>query len=70
MLNSGWDTLLVAIPLLGLLLAGNLHLDEIVAAPKRRRPRRSPVCGTDETGRLILSDPDGRPWPSRSQAAR
>jgi hypothetical protein len=61
MIQSGWDTFLVAIPLLGLFLASNLHLDEIAAAPKRRKAFRRSTCGFDEEGRLLLTDPDGRP---------
>jgi hypothetical protein len=66
--NSGWDTFLVAIPLLGLLLAGNLHLDEIVASPKRQGTKTKRFCGNDEDGQTIFSDPDGRRWPSQPQA--
>jgi hypothetical protein len=61
-LQSGWGNLLVAVPFVGILLVGLFRLDEIIAASKRAKPVNRPACGCDENGRLLLSDPDGRPW--------
>ena len=61
-LQSVWENLLVAVPFVGILLVALFRLDQIIAAPRRRKPVRRPASGTDENGRLLLSDPDGRPW--------
>jgi len=61
-LCSSRDTLLIAIPFLGMLLAGLFRLDELFAAPKKVGRQRRPPCGLDLDGRPILCDPDGRPW--------
>jgi hypothetical protein len=60
--KSGWETYLLGIPLIALLLIGVFRLDELILKPKnkpRRQPR--PPRGVDEDGREILSDPDGKP---------
>ena len=67
-LQSGWGNFLVAVPFVGILLVGLFRLDEIIAAPKRDRAVKRPACGCDENGRLLLSDPDGRPWSVSSKA--
>jgi hypothetical protein len=59
---SDWDTLLVSIPFIFIMLAGIFRIDELLAAPKRKTARRRPECGFDEHGKPYLSDPDGRPW--------
>lgn len=61
-LQSGWENLLVAVPFVGILLVGLFRLDELIASPKRARDVKHPARGCDENGRLLLSDPDGRPW--------
>ena len=61
-LSSGWDTVLFAIPFLGLRLAALFRLDGCFATPKRVAGRCRPPCGLDLDGRPILCDPDGRPW--------
>ena len=61
-LQSGWGNFLVAVPFVGLLLAGLFRLDEIIASPKRDRAVKRPASGCDQNGRLLLSDPDGRPF--------
>jgi len=62
-MSSGRDTLLVAIPLLVLLMMGVLRLDELIfASPKGAMRRHRAMCGVDEDGRPILTDPDGREW--------
>ncbi|MGH9343960.1 MAG: hypothetical protein ACRD19_09395 [Terriglobia bacterium] len=64
-LKTGWDTVLVALPFIGLLLATLFHVDEIFAAHDRRLSPVRPPCGVDEDGQPLLTDPDGRLWRSR-----
>ncbi len=66
-LKSGWDTVLFAVPFLGLLLIGFFRLDEIFASNKKQIKRR-PAVGMDPEGEPYLSDPDGRMW--RAQRRR
>ncbi len=68
-LQSGWETFLLAAPFVGMVLVGVFRLDEIAASPKRQRGRRPRLTGNDENGRLLLSDPDGRPWADASDPA-
>lgn len=56
----GWVTALVMAPFAVMLAAWMFGLDEILAAPRRRRPRRFGL--TDLNGREALTDPDGKPW--------
>jgi hypothetical protein len=65
-LQSGWESTLVAIPFVLILLAGIFRLDVLFAAPKRKGAKvpalNRPACGVDENGRMVMADPDGRPW--------
>lgn len=65
-LQSGWETFLLAAPFVGMVLVGVFHLDEIAANPNRHHGGRPRLTGNDENGRLLLSDPDGRPWTNSS----
>jgi len=49
-LSSGWDTVLFAIPFLGLLLAALFRLDGCFATPKRVAGRCRPRAGSTWTG--------------------
>ena len=70
-LQSGWETFLLAAPFVGMVLVGVFRLDEI--ATNSSRGQRSRFNGlsfngpgfneNDENGRMLLTDPDGRPWP-------
>ena len=60
-LNSGWQTALVAIPFVFMLLVGVFRLDELFVAKRQVARVRRPVSGIDENGQPFLSDPDGRP---------
>jgi hypothetical protein len=46
----------------GVLFIGIFRLDTIVAAPKQAVGLRRSPSGIDKQGRMLLSDPDGRPW--------
>ena len=61
-LRSGLDALLVAVPFVAVLLVGMFRLDTLLATPRRATSPRRPPTGTDKQGRMLLSDPDGRPW--------
>lgn len=66
-LSSTRDALLIAIPLLGLLTMGVLRLDEVIFSSPRgpKKLHRRAMCGVDEDGQPILTDPDGRVWKNR-----
>lgn len=66
-LNSVKDTLLVAIPFIGVLALGIFRLDTIFFAYKGTTNRRRPGCGMDENGEPILVDPDGKPSQMRQK---
>ena len=61
-LNSGWDTFLYALPVLLMLFVGVFRLDELFVTPRQGPRRQRPATGTDENGRQVLCDPDGRPF--------
>jgi len=71
-LNSGWDTALVAIPLVGFLFIAYFRLDSLLT--RRKTPSTSQPehvagphlqeTGLDKDGRPLMTDPDGRRWPS------
>jgi hypothetical protein len=61
---DGLDSLLVAVPLLLILVAGVLRVDEHIFTPGTRKEpqRRRPRFGVaDEAGERVFTDPDGRP---------
>ena len=60
-LNSGWQTALVAIPFLFMLLVGVFRLDELFVTQRQVARRQRPTSGIDEDGQPVLFDPDGRP---------
>ena len=64
-LHSNWDSFLVGIPFLIMLLIGFFRLDELFAAPKQRARKARRASGMDAEGQIILSDPDGRRWQPR-----
>ena len=61
----GSDTLVLAIPFLGLLAMMMFGLDERSATPRRRPVSRRFFCGVDGANRAFLSDPDGTLWQKR-----
>jgi hypothetical protein len=58
----GWDTVMLAVPILALLAMVMFGLDELCASPRKREGKSRSFCGVDGRGRAVLSDPDGRPW--------
>lgn len=61
-LQSGWESFLLAVPLVGMVLLGVFRLDAIAAAPKHEPDSRRPPSGVDKDGEMLLTDPDGHPW--------
>ena len=58
---STTDSLLVAIPMVGLLFAGFFRLDELFGKSKKKPVKtRRPMVGLDENGRPMCVDPDGQ----------
>ena len=59
MLQSKTDAILVAVPMVGVMIAGYFRLDEMVGkSGKISEPRRK-IAGTDEKGFPLCMDPDG-----------
>jgi hypothetical protein len=65
---SGWDTTILMVPFLGILVLYMFHLDSRFAAPKRAPKSRRFFCGVDPQDQPNMTDPDGQPW--RSQSVR
>ena len=66
-LNSMKDTLLVAIPFIGVLALGVFRLDTLFFSSKSVPKAGRTGCGMDENGEPLLVDPDGRRSPSRTK---
>ena len=65
---SNTDSLLVAIPMVGLLFAGFFRLDELFGKSRKKPVKtRRPMVGLDENGRPICLDPDGQVTPRKSK---
>jgi hypothetical protein len=61
-LSSGWETLLFAVPFVGILLAGMFGLDQLMASARfRRRPIKQAIS-REGTRQPIYSDQDRKPW--------
>ncbi len=60
--HSGWQILMVAIPVVCLLLIVVFRLDQVIFRPKPSQQLPRPTSGTDKDGEPILCDPDGRRW--------
>lgn len=61
-LQSGWETFLLAAPLVGMVLVGVFRLDQIATNPKSQS-HRPKLAGNDQKGRMRLSTPDKGHWP-------
>jgi hypothetical protein len=60
--HSGWQILMVAIPVVCLLLIVVFRLDQVIFRPKQSQKLPRPASGTDKDGEPIVCDPDGRRW--------
>lgn len=61
-LQSGWETFLLAVPFIGMVIIGVFRLDIILATPKCSSRKRRPPAGIGADGKILLTDPDGRSW--------
>jgi hypothetical protein len=66
-LKPGWDTILFAVPFIGLMLVVLFRLDHMFSQPKQRSKPRRPPSGLDRHGQPVMTDPDGRPWRRKSR---
>lgn len=64
-LSSDLDVVFIMFPFIALMLVGMFRLDEHFAASGGTPRHRRAFCGPDADGAVLLSDPDGRPWPTR-----
>lgn len=62
LLKPGWDTFLYVVPAFCILLAYVFRLDELFIKTGRRPSKRHPAWRVDKNGRMVLCDPDGRPF--------
>jgi hypothetical protein len=57
-----WDTFVLALPFLGVLVMAMFGLDERLGSPKLTTKRSRNFCEVDAKGGAMLSDPDGTLW--------
>ncbi|HEY1987019.1 MAG TPA: hypothetical protein VGG85_16515 [Terracidiphilus sp.] len=68
---SDWDTILLMLPFFAVMALGMFRLDEKIAtSSKQQQTVRQMFCGIDADGKVLLSDPDGRPLGINSLPAR
>jgi hypothetical protein len=60
-LNPGWNTFLAGLPFVFFLVAGFFRLDILLVARHRKRQAHR-TLGVGRDGKMVLTDPDGRPW--------
>jgi|HubBroStandDraft_5_1064220.scaffolds.fasta_scaffold41631_2 hypothetical protein len=71
-LQSGWETFLLAAPLVGMILVGVFRLDQIATNPKSNPGHRTKLAGPSlsspslsgiaKNGGTLLSHPNPSPW--------
>jgi hypothetical protein len=61
-LQSGWETFLLAAPLVGMVLVGVFRLDQIATNPKSHGHQPGPTRN-DDSAQMLLSTPDKSHWP-------
>jgi hypothetical protein len=61
--STNWDSLLISIPLVGLLIFVYFRVDEIFRRKKpTANPRHREIPVRDPADVSMMTDPDGRPW--------
>jgi hypothetical protein len=58
--TSGWQAILLAIPLISLLGMSVFRIDELAAASRKSNENHRGFCTLDANGEPLLLDPDGR----------
>ena len=58
-LLSNRDALLVAVPMVGIMIAGHFRLDELFGKSQKPPEPRRKIAGTDDKGFPLCMDPDG-----------
>jgi hypothetical protein len=65
--TSGWEAILLAIPLIGILGMSLFRIDELMTAPKGGVENHRGFCTLDADGEPLLFDPDGRAFEAKSK---
>ena len=61
MTGSIWTDVLLFVAFIALLSVGIFRLDTILSSTRPKQQKRtSKFCGLDESGKIVLIDPDGR----------
>jgi hypothetical protein len=61
MTGSIWTDVLLFVAFITLLSVGIFRLDTILSSSRPKGAKRNPkFCGIDESGKIVLIDPDGR----------
>lgn len=61
MTGSLWTDVLLFVVFIALLSVGIFRLDTILSTSRPKRTKRvTKFCGLDESGKIVLIDPDGR----------
>jgi hypothetical protein len=63
--TSGWEAILLAIPLIGILGMSLFRIDEFMSAPKGSVENHRGFCTLDADGEPLLFDPDGRAFKAK-----
>ena len=57
---SNADSVLLAVPMVGLLFVGYFRLDELFGKSQKKVEPRKKKAGIDKRGNLVYTDPDGQ----------
>jgi hypothetical protein len=71
--SEGLNTLFIAVPLLVVLVAGVLRVDEHMFTSETRNKasaKRRTFAVVDQDGEVVLTDPDGRAFSGKSGRSR
>jgi hypothetical protein len=63
-----FDTLLLGVPIVGMLLLCFFRVDELIARPRARAVLGHPLSHRDRNGQIVCIEPDGRYLAGTSQS--